>query len=155
MKLSPETKHTLMIGGALILAVVLGIIVYKKFEANSQASQAATSAANDQADQDTLAYLESLALGGGDYSSYEGSGGSSITIPSAPASTSLAQELSSIEQAFGYGTTSTPTAPSSGSSSSGSSSSGSSSGTKSTPVATHRITAAAQPLEEPVAEYVV
>jgi hypothetical protein len=119
VKLSPETKHSLIIGGGLILAVVLGIIVYKKYEANSQAGQAAS----DQASQDELAYLESMALSGGAYGDYSG-GGSSITIPSAPATQSLASEVASLEQAFGLGSTAAPSTPAtSGSSSSGSSSS--------------------------------
>jgi hypothetical protein len=117
VKLSPETKHSLIIGGGLILAVVLGIIVYKKYEANSQAGQAAS----DQASQDELAYIESMALSGGAYGDYS-SGGSSITIPSAPATQSLASEVASLEQAFGLGSTATPATSGSGNSSSSSSS---------------------------------
>lgn len=114
--MTPETKHTLILGGGLIAAVVLGIIVYKKYEANSQAGQAAS----DQASQDELAYIESLSLGGA-YSAYGmGTGGTSLTIPSAPAGQSLADEITQLEQAFGLASTpaaSTPAASSSSTSS--------------------------------------
>lgn len=107
--MTPETKRSLILGGGLILAVVLGIVVYKKYEANSQASQASS----DQATQDELAYIESLSLSGGGYSDYGGGAGSAITIPSPPATQSLAQELAQIEQTFGFGAapSTTPAAP--------------------------------------------
>lgn len=116
MKLSPETKHSLIIGGGLVLAVVLGIIVFKKYEANSQADQAAS----DQQTQDALDYLESMDLSGGYGALMGSSGGSSLSIPTAPASQSLAQEISSLESAFGFGSPSSsagssPTSGSSGS----------------------------------------
>lgn len=125
MRISPETKHVLIIGGALIAAVVLGIIVYKKFEANSQASQAA----NDQSEQDQLAYLESMGLEGGygygsTYDEFgDTTGTSAITLPTSPTSDSLAQEIQGIESAFGLGTTS------SGSTTTGSSDAGSAAAT--------------------------
>ena len=108
-----------MIGGALVLAVVLGIVVYKKYEANSQATQAV----NDQGTQDELAYLETLMGSGGEYGNYYGdtSGESAITLPATPASSmSLADELQQIESAFGFGTR--PSGSGSSSSTSGSSS---------------------------------
>lgn len=123
MKLSPETKHILMIGGALVLAVVLGIVVYKKYEANSQATQAA----NDQGTQDELAYLETLMGSGGDYGNYYGdtSGESAITLPATPASSmSLADELQQIESAFGFGTMSNGSSTGSTSSNASSSNAG-------------------------------
>lgn len=123
MKLSPETKHILIIGGALVLAVVLGIVVYKKYEANSQAS----AAANDQSEQDQLAYIESLMEGGAGYDDFGDTGAGSVTLPGAPASSmSLADELQQIESAFGFGPTTASTTGSSGGSSGGSSTSGSS-----------------------------
>ena len=130
--MTPEIKRSLIIGGGLILAVVLGIVVYKKYEANSQTSQAAS----DQASQDELAYIESMALSGGAYASYGGGAGSAITIPSAPATQSLADEIAGIEQAFGFAPASSPSAPSSSSSSTSSSSSSSSSSSPSRPLPT-------------------
>lgn len=128
--MSPETKKHLILGGGLIVAVVLGIIVYKKFQANSQTSQAA----NDQASQDELAYIESMALDGGGYSDYSsGAAGSSVTIPSAPATQSLADEINSIEQAVGFGA-GTASGGTAGTSSSGSSSSGASGATPTAPL---------------------
>lgn len=116
MKLSPETKHSLIIGGGLVLAVVLGIIVFKKYEANSQADQAAS----DQQTQDALDYLESMDLSGGYGALMGSSGGSSLSIPTAPANQSLAQEISALESAFGFGSPSSSTGSSSASPSSAS-----------------------------------
>lgn len=156
MKLSPETKHALIIGGGLIVAVVVAIVVYKKYQVSSQAGQAAS----DQATQDELAYIEEQSLeGGAEFGSVDTSG-SSVTLPSAPASQSLAQEIQSIEGAFGLGTSSgTSTGTSTGTSastSSGSSSSGSSPAPKtpSAPIAPYQ--PRVQMLsDEPVAEYTV
>lgn len=114
MRLSPETKHSLIVGGALIAAVVAGIIVFRKYQANSAAAQAQS----DQSNADDLAYIESLALGGGYAVGGGGGGSSAITIPSAPATQSLADELASIEQAFGFGSTSSSTSGGGSSSSS-------------------------------------
>ena len=93
--MTAETKKHLLYGGALIVAVVLGIIVYKRYEAGAQSSQAAS----DQANSDELAYIESLALQN-PYGSSAASG-SSIALPTAPAQSSIADELASLEQAFG------------------------------------------------------
>lgn len=114
--MTPETKHALILGGGLIVAVVLGIIVYKKYEASSQADQAAS----DQASQDTLAYIESMALGGAYPAFGGGAGGSSLTLPSPPATQSLADEITQLEQAFGFAApaSTSPAAPASSGSSS-------------------------------------
>ena len=105
--MTAETKKHLMYGGALIVSVVLGIIVYKRYEAGAQSSQAAS----DQANSDELAYIESLALQN-PYGSSAASG-SSIVLPTAPAQSSIADELASLEQAFGLA----PQTPSGGGSS--------------------------------------
>lgn len=137
--MTQETKHSLIVGGGLILAVVLGIIVYKKYEANSQTSQAAS----DQASQDELAYIESMSMQGA-YAGY--GGGSALTIPSPPATQSLADQISSLEQAFGFAPAAT-----SGSSSSGSAASSTSS-TK--PIVSHPVSGGS-PAGMPQAEHIL
>jgi hypothetical protein len=118
--MTPQTKHYLIIGGGLVAAVVLGIVVYKYFEAG----QSASAAANDQANQDALAYLEAEQLeGSGTYEDDLGGGG--ITVSGSPASQQdLAQELQGLLGDFGIGTTPSSSSGSSGGSSSSSSSSG-------------------------------
>ncbi len=110
----PETKKYLLLGGGLIAATVIGIVVYKKYEANSQASQAAS----DQSTQDQLAYIESMALSGGPYAQDGGAVSSAITLPSAPAMPSLVDQISQLETAFGLAPTA-PVTPSAGAASSG------------------------------------
>lgn len=97
-----ETKKYLIIGGGLIVAVAVGIIVYKKYEAGAGASQAAA----DQSTQDELAYLEAQSMDNA-YAGFGGGGGGvgSIGIASPPpvSGMTFAQEIASIEQAFGFG----------------------------------------------------
>lgn len=112
--MTSQTKHYLIVGGGLVLAVALAVILYKRYAANSSASQAAT----DQSNQDALAYLEASSVNS-PYG-YAG-GGSGSTISLAPAGTqqTLAQEIAGIEQEFGFGPpsppASTPASPASGS----------------------------------------
>jgi hypothetical protein len=114
--MTEETKKHLIFGGALIVATIAGIILYKKFQVSSQANQAA----NDQATQDELDYLETMVGAGGAYAS-AGGVSDTITAPTAPALPSIGDELQQLEQAFGF-------APLSGSSGT---SSGTGSGTNS------------------------
>lgn len=117
--MTEQTKKYLIVGGGLVLAVIVGIIVYKKYEAGANASQAAA----DQSTQDELAYLEAQgannAYGGG----FSGVGSIGVASPSSAGGTTLAEEIQSIEQAFGFGTSaSSPSAagaPPSGSAPSG------------------------------------
>lgn len=116
--MTQQTKHYLIIGGGLVLAVALAVIIYKRYAANSSASQAAT----DQSNQDALAYLEASSAN----SPYGYAGGSGSTISLAPAGTqqTLAQEIAAIEQEFGFGppasSASTPASPSASTPASGS-----------------------------------
>jgi hypothetical protein len=96
--MTEQTKKYLIIGGGFVLAIVVGIIVYKKYEAGSTASQAAA----DQSSQDELAYLEAQSMQNA-YAGFSGGGGISVASPTSPTGTSLAQEIQAIEQAFGYG----------------------------------------------------
>lgn len=133
MKLTEQTKHYLIVGGGLILAVIVAIVVYKKYQVSSQASQAAA----DQANSDDLAYLEASSMDNayGDGGLAADTAASSIALPSASSSSeSLAQELQQIEELFGYGnSTSSTGSGSTGGSGSGSSGSGSSSSPSPTP----------------------
>lgn len=119
--MTPETKKYLLLGGGLIAATVIGIVVYKKYEVDSQASKAA----NDQSTQDQLAYIESMAMSG-PYAQDGGGVSSAVTLPSPPAMPSLVDQLSQIEHAFGLAPpaaspAATPaSAPTSGATSSGS-----------------------------------
>jgi hypothetical protein len=98
--MTEQTKHYLIVGGGLVVSVAVAIIVYKKFEVSSQASQAA----NAQANQDELAELEASAIddpyGYADASAAD----TGISFPSAGNSQSIAQELQAIEQEFGFDT---------------------------------------------------
>lgn len=113
-----ETKKYLILGGGLIAAVVLGIIVYKKFQVSSQADQAAS----NQANQDELEYLAAEDAYGSPYASGGGTSTDSITLPSEPSLPSITDELTAIEQAFGLAS------PSSGSASTSSSTASSTDG---------------------------
>lgn len=96
-----ETKKYLIIGGGLVIAIAVGIIVYKKYEASAGASQAAA----DQSTQDELAYLEAQSMDNA-YAGFGGGGGvGSIGVASPPSVSGMtfAQEIASIEQAFGFG----------------------------------------------------
>jgi len=110
--MTPQTKHHLIVGGGLVVAVVVAIIVYKKYEAQSGGTQSASQAAADQQNQDALAYLEASSLNSPYAYDTSGAGGG-VSLPSSPSSTnaaqSIADELASIEQAFGFA----PPAPSS------------------------------------------
>lgn len=127
--MTPETKHHLIVGGALIVAVIVGIVVYKKYEAQSGDAQAA----QQQSDDDALAYLEATSFSNPYDLSGEGGGGGSISLPSAAPTQSLADEINSIEQALGF---SAPTSSSSSPSSSGSSPSAPSSTASALPATT-------------------
>lgn len=97
--MTEKTKHVLIVGGGLILTVAVAIVVYKNYQASSSASQAAA----DQQNDDALAYLEASSVD--DPYAYEAAGGASISVPASTGTTgaaqSIADELSSIEQAFG------------------------------------------------------
>lgn len=124
--MTQQTKHYLIIGGGLVLAVALAVILYKRYQASSTASQAAT----DQSNQDALAYLEASSVNS-PYG-YAGGGGSTISLAPAGTQQTLAQQVAAIEQAFGFGppSSSTPAStPASGSPA------GSSTSTPSTPPA--------------------
>lgn len=94
--MTAQTKHYLIVGGALLAAVVLGIVVYKRYQAGASTSQAAS----DQSNQDALAFLEANAQ-----NSPYGSGaltGTSVSLPAPQQSQSLADEIASIEKLFGF-----------------------------------------------------
>ena len=93
--MTAETRKHLIYGGGLILAVVVGVVFYKKYQVNSQAS----SAASDQAMQDQLDYIESLSLQS-PYSSY-GSSTSAAAAPTPPALPSITDEIAQLDQLFG------------------------------------------------------
>ena len=93
--MSPETKKHLYLGGGLIAAIVVGIIAYKKIQVNSQAS----SAAGNQANQDQLAYLESMISN--PYAQASVGTVDNVGLPAAPATPSITDQLAAIEQAFG------------------------------------------------------
>lgn len=122
--MTEQTKHYLIIGGGLVVAVAVAIVVYKKYEANSGADQAAA----DQQNQDALAFLEASSLD--DPYAVGGAGGSTISLAPAGTSESLAQEITDLESAFGL---TPPAAPGGSSSSSGSGGSSSGSGSGSAP----------------------
>lgn len=133
--MTDKTKHYLILGGGLVVAVSVAIVVYKKYQANSSASQAAA----EQQSNDELAYLEASSLDS-PYGYDDSDSGDSIALPSSDSSDSLAQELESIECLFGEGTdcgsssssSSSGSGSGSGSGSSSSGSSGSGSGTTTT-----------------------
>ncbi len=127
--MTPQTKHYLIIGGGLVLAVALAVILYKRYQASSSASQAA----NDQSNQDALAYLEASSMNS-PYSYGGGGSGSSISLAPAGTQQTLAQEIAAIEQQFGFGPPPSP-ASSPASSSAESPNSPAASSTTSTPSA--------------------
>lgn len=114
--MTSQTKHYLIIGGALVVAVVIGIVLYKRYAVSASASQAT----QDQSNQDALAFLEANAMN----SPYGGGGVATggVSFPSAAPQQSLADEIASIEQAFGFAapasTSTGASTPSAGSSSS-------------------------------------
>lgn len=115
--MTSQTKHYLIVGGALIVAVVVGIVLYKHYAASAGASQAT----QDQSNQDALALLEANAMNS-PYQSYGSSAAGGVSLPSPAPQQSLADQIASLEQAFGFASpVSTPTGastPSAGSSSS-------------------------------------
>jgi len=104
--MTESTKNTLIMGGFIVAAVAIGIVLWRRYQAN--ASVAGQAAAQQSADE--LQYLEASALANA-YST-GGYAGPTVASPSAPPSTtSLAQELAGIEAAFGITpptTTATP-----------------------------------------------
>jgi hypothetical protein len=107
-----ETKKYLLIGGALIISVSIGVLLWKKYQSSSSSSQAAT----DQSNQDELA-LEAAALANNAYAGQAGGAQpfSVATVGGAVPQT-LAQEITAIEEALGIappatGTTTTTTTP--------------------------------------------
>lgn len=126
--MTEQTKRYLIIGGGLVLAVALAVILYKRYQANSSASQAAS----DQSNQDALAYLEASSVSS-PYG-YAGGGGSTISLAPAGTQQTLADEIAAIEKEFGFGPSSSPASTPASTSASGSSA-GSSAPTPSTPPA--------------------
>ncbi|HXT74614.1 MAG TPA: hypothetical protein VN785_12245 [Candidatus Angelobacter sp.] len=100
--MTQQTKHYLIIGGGLVVAVALAVILYKRYEASSTASQAAT----DQSNQDALAYLEASSTNS-PYG-YAGGGGSTVSLAPAGTQQTLAQQVAAIEQEFGFGPPAAP-----------------------------------------------
>lgn len=112
-----ETKRHLIIGVAIVVSVSIGLVIWKKYQTSSTAS----AAASDQSNQDQLA-LELAALSANAYGGQAG-GAQNFSSPAAVGSgvsQSLADEVSAIENALGFGpaahvpatsTTATPTAP--------------------------------------------
>ena len=93
--MSPDVKKYAVIGGAVVVAVVVGVIAYKHFENTGAASQGAAA----QSQQDTLAYeQEMLAAGSGQ--TFSGSGAPQMTVGSESSGQTLAQEITSLESIF-------------------------------------------------------
>jgi hypothetical protein len=93
--MTQETKDRIITGGFIVLAVVVAIVLWKRYQANVSSSSGAD--AQNQADE--LQYLEASALA----NSYAGYAGGSATVTAAPppSVTSLASEIAGIEAAFG------------------------------------------------------
>jgi hypothetical protein len=129
--MSPETKKYLIYGTFIVVAAGVGVFVWKKYQDSSSAS----SAAEDQSNQDELALLSS-ALESNAYAGSGSGGDFTSTVATGTTSQTLAQEILALEQALGIPVptiTQTPASPTSGSTggsgTSGSSGSGTGTGT--------------------------
>jgi hypothetical protein len=120
LSLSPETKKYLIIGASAVAAVIVGVYLYQRYQVNTSQGQSDEA----QAQEDELEFLaEQSANGASEYDL--GGGTTAFTLPtSTTGQTSLAGEITSIEQALGL----TPPTSASGGSSSGAGSSAGSSG---------------------------
>jgi hypothetical protein len=119
--LSPETKKYLIVGASAVAAVIVGVYLYQRYQVNTSQGQSDEA----QAQQDELEFLAEQAAGGASEYDLGGGGTTAFTLPtSATGQTSLAGEITSLEQALGL----TPPTSASGGSSSGAGSSAGSSG---------------------------
>lgn len=110
MTISPEVKKYSIVGGALVLAVIGGIFVYRRYQNNA----ASATGAADQANQDTLAYEEEqlAAQSSGGYGSYAGSSfAPQTTFSSGSSPQTLAEEISSLENIFNPPAPAAPVSP--------------------------------------------
>jgi hypothetical protein len=107
MKISPETKKYLYIGGSIIVAVGVGIYAYRKYQSNTSASEAAAN--QESQDEQSLDELVSAGYGAGDTSIGE------VSASPPGINDNFAQEVTSILQAAGLDqvNAATPAAPAS------------------------------------------
>lgn len=130
--MSPETKKLLIHSGAFVAAVAIAYFLYRRYEANAAASAANAQPGSDQASQDELTLLAELGANASQYA-VGGGGGTAFTLPtSATGQQSLADQISSIEQALGFAPTTSGTG-SSVTSGSGGTGTGTSGGASKTP----------------------
>lgn len=103
-----ETKKYLIIGTALVVSIGIGVVLWKKYQTTSTASNAAS----DQSNQDELALLES-SLEANAYAGESGAESYSPAVVGSGTPQTLAEEVTSLENALGFGPppTTTPTTP--------------------------------------------
>lgn len=121
--MTPETKKNLTIGASIVLAVTIGVFLYRRYQTNTSQGQSDEA----QAEEDELEFLAEQAAGGEE--DYESAGGTTFSLPTSTTGTdTLGSEITGLLQSLGI---STPSSTSTGSSSSSSGSGGSSGGTAS------------------------
>lgn len=101
-----ETKKYLIIGTALVVSIGIGVVIWKKYQTSSTAS----TAASDQSNQDELALLES-SLEANAYAGQAGAASYSPAVVGTSTPTSLADEVTALETALGFGPSTTAANP--------------------------------------------
>jgi hypothetical protein len=101
-----ETKKYLIIGTALVVSIGIAVVIWKKY----QTSNTASSAASDQSNQDELALLES-SLEANAYAGQAGAASYSPAVVGTGTPTSLADEITALETALGFGPPATAANP--------------------------------------------
>lgn len=107
-----ETKKYLIIGAVLILTVSIGVVLWKKYQTESTASQTPT----DQSNQDELALLAASLSSNAYAGQVGGAQPFSASVVGGSVPQSLADEVLALERALGFvpdtpTTTPTPTTP--------------------------------------------
>jgi hypothetical protein len=97
-----ETKKYLIIGTALVVSIGIGVVLWKKYQASSDTSEAASNAAADQSNQDELALIES-SLEANAYAGEAGAQSYSPAVIGTGTPQTLAQEVTALEAALGFG----------------------------------------------------
>jgi hypothetical protein len=97
-----ETKKYLIIGTALVVSIGIGVVIWKKYQTSSDSNDAANSAAANQSNQDELALLES-SLEANAYAGQAGAQSYSPAVIGTGTPETLAQEVTSLEAALGFG----------------------------------------------------